>query len=144
MASSSDKPYWRQLEDWLLDNEIEHFTSRELAGALNVDPTTASMLIGAYLIAQRGTRSETLYVLKRQGRTSRAVWSVGHHIADVDLIGRTLRDDIAIKVMSAFRPDLDRIKAKNPRAARYCEAKIEAVMSGALAVLAVALDQHSE
>ena len=51
-----------------------------------------------------------------------------------------LWEDVSVKVHRAFKPDLDRLAARNPRAARYCEAKISAVIDGALKVLAASVD----
>lgn len=42
----------------------------------------------------------------------------------------------------AFAPDLKRLAQKNPKAAKYCEQKIEAVMNGALVVLKSAVDGY--
>jgi hypothetical protein len=131
---------WEQLEEWLFDNDLERFNSRDLAASLGVTSKQASTLIRAYLAAQRGAKASTLYVLKREGRTSRAVWSVGQRTADARVIGGTLFEDVSVKVQRAFAPDLERLAARNPRAARYCEAKIEAVLDGALKVLAVSVD----
>lgn len=135
-----DQAKWERLEEWLFDHDTETFTSQELAAALDVDHVEASLIIQGYLAAQRGPNANTLYVLKREGRTSAAVWSVGQRKADARVIGGTLFEDVAVKVTRAFRPDLDRLAARNPKAAKYCEQKIEAVMDGALKVLAASVD----
>ncbi|MBA2742686.1 MAG: hypothetical protein H0U46_11845 [Actinobacteria bacterium] len=131
---------WERLEAWLFDNDTREFTVYELAGDLKIPTCEASALINAYLAAQRSVNPTTLYVLKRQGRTRNAVWSVGQRTADARIIGGTLFEDVAVKVRRAFEPDLQRIAERNPRAAKYADAKIAAVMDGALKVLAAAVD----
>jgi hypothetical protein len=134
------KPRWEILEEWLIDHDDEPFTAFRLAKGLNISVGDASALIQAYLVAQRSQGSETLYVLKRQGRTRAAEWSIGERTSDAHRICGTLFEDVQVKVNRAFKPDLDHLREKNPRAARYVEAKLVAVMDGALQMLAVALD----
>jgi len=131
---------WEKLEAWMIDHDSEHFTVYDIAKGMGVSVEEASGLIQAYLIAQRSPDSDTLYVLKRTGRTRAAVWSVGERVSDGHVICGTLFEDVKVKVKRAFEPDLTRLREKNPRAARYVEAKIVAVTDGALAVLASALD----
>jgi hypothetical protein len=134
---------WEKMEAWLFDNYEDRpgaFTSRELAAALDVDNQEASRMIQAYLDAQRRLNASTLYVLKREGRTSKAVWSIGQRTGDARVIGRTLFEDVDVKVKRAFSHDLDRLAQRNPRAAKYVEAKLQAVVDGALVVLAAAVD----
>jgi hypothetical protein len=68
------------------------------------------------------------------------VWSVGQRTADAHMIGGTLFEDVSVKVHRAFAPDMARLAERNPRAARYCKAKIDAVVDGALKVLAASVD----
>jgi len=131
---------WEKLEEWLIDHDDAPFTVYDLASSMGIYVHQASALIQAYLAAQRGPNANTLYVLKRVGRTKKAVWSIGQRTSDAHVICGTLFDDVHTKVHRAFEPDLDRLRDKNPRAARYVEAKLTAVMDGALAVLASALD----
>lgn len=131
---------WERLEEWLFDHETEHFTSLDLADGLELRRQAASRYIQSYLTAQRRPNSTTLYVLKREGRTSRAEWSVGQRVADARVIGGTLFEDVSVKVKRAFGPDLEHLAALNPRAAKYAERKIEAVMDGALRVLQASVD----
>ena len=135
---------WEALEAWIFDNGEQAFTARGLAAAIQISVPKATDAIQAYLDAQRRENSNTLYVLKREGRTTSAVWSVGHRTADAKVIGGTLFEDVAVKVRRAFRPDLERLAEKNPRAARYAEQKIAAVVDGALVVLASAVDAMIE
>jgi uncharacterized protein YcbX len=143
----SDKPVvtkWEALEAWIFDNDEKAFTARSLAASVRITTVQATVAIQAYLDAQRRENSNTLYVLKREGRTTASVWSVGHRTADAKVIGGTLFDDVAVKVRRAFKPDLERLAEKNPRAARYAEQKIAAVIDGALVVLASAVDAMIE
>jgi len=135
---------WERLEEWIFDHDTETFTSRDVADALGVSSPEASQFIQAYLEAQRQDDSTTLYVLKREGRTTRAVWSVGQRVADARVIGGTLFEDVACKVHRAFEPDLRRLAERNPRAARYTERKLEAVVDGALKVLAASVDRYDD
>jgi hypothetical protein len=136
----SGKTHWEELEAWIFDNGEEPFNCYDLAGSYGCSTEEATMLIQAYLDAQRRPNPDTLYVLKREGRTRTAVWSVGQRTADARVIGGVLFDDVAVKVKRAFAPDLKRLAEKNPRAARYAEQKIAAVVDGALIVLASAVD----
>lgn len=131
---------WERLELWLFDNSVDSFSAGRLGKALGMSTQEASAHISAYQVAQRGKRAATLYVLKRRGRTSGAVWSVGERTLDARAIGQTLFEDVHVKVKKAFQPDLERLAKRNPRAARYCEQKIDAVVNGALVVLASAVD----
>ena len=136
---------WEKMEAWLFDQYEDRpgtFTSKELATNLDVSNQEASRLIRSYLDAQRGGKASTLYVLKREGRTTNAVWSVGQRTVDARIIGHTLFEDVDAKIHRAFAPDLKRLAARNPRAARYVEAKLQAVVDGALVVLAAAVDAH--
>jgi len=131
---------WEMLEAWIFDNNEEPFTAVELADSINCDVQYATNVIQAYLDAQRRPNSNTLYVIKREGRTTNSVWSVGQRTVDAKVIGGVLFDDVRVKVNRAFKPDLDRLAEKNPRAAKYAGQKIAAVMDGALVVLAQAVD----
>jgi hypothetical protein len=134
---------WEKMEAWLFDNYEDRpgqFSSRDLAASLDVDNQEASRMIQAYLDAQRRSNASTLYVLKREGRTTKAVWSIGQRTADARVIGRTLFEDVDVKVRRAFARDLDHLAERNPRAAKYVEAKLQAVVDGALVVLAAAVD----
>lgn len=137
---------WEQMEEWLFtyfDAEPRpsaQFTSIELSVSTGISRTEASRWIQAYLAAQRRSDSGTLYVLKREGRTGMARWSVGQRTADARVISHTLFDDVRTKVQRAWKPDLERLAERNPRAARYVEAKLAAIMDGALVMLGAALD----
>ena len=132
--------FWEQLEAWLIDHDTEHFTVYDIASSMSISVYEASGLIQAYLAAQRGPKSNTLYVLKRDGRTKAAVWSVGQRTADARSVGKTLFEDVSVKVLRAFDPDLERLAQRNPRAAKYARAKITMVTGHALAILAASVD----
>jgi len=132
--------YWETLEAWLFDHDAERFTVYDIAGGMSISVIEASGLIQAYLSAQRADKPRTLYVLKRDGRTKAAVWSVGQRTADARSIGKTLFEDVEVKVLRAFAPDLERLAERNPRAARYAKAKIVAVIESALPMLAASVD----
>jgi len=133
--------HWEQLEEWIFENHPTGgaFSNRELASRLGVSRRQASRLIRRYTDAQRRPRSRTLYVLHRNGRTSRAVWRFGIRTADMRGIGGQYFDDVQQKFHRAVEPDLRRIAALNPRAARQCEAIIEAVGDSAMRLLQVAV-----
>lgn len=135
---------WERLEEWLIDHDHEEFTNRGLAQSMDISAAEASALIRSYLAAQRSPDAATLYVLKRRGRTSSSIWSVGQRTADGRLVCGILFDDVRVKIARAFEPDLNRLQAINPRARRFVEAKLTAVVEGALIVLASALDSHYE
>lgn len=100
-------------------------------------------MIQSYLDAQRGPRSTTRFILHRTGRTSAAVWAAGHRVTDARATSYTLGDDVHAKVMRAFVPDLNRLGRLNPWAAKYTEAKIHAVVDGALVILQAALNENT-
>lgn len=131
---------WEALEEWLFDNETQTFTNHDLATAFGVSGPEANKLIRSYLGAQRSKEPRTLYVLKREGRTATAVWSVGQRVTDARILSNTLFEDVRVKIHRAFAPDMKRLATRNPRAARYAEAKIDQVLNGALSVMAAALD----
>lgn len=135
---------WEIMEAWLtrkFGDELGEFTSRDLAAELDIPRQKASDLIQAYLAAQRNDTLVTTYMLKRRERTRAAVWSVGSRIDDAKAIGKTLNQDVRVKVFRAFKPDLERLKALNQDTAVYVEARINQVINAALVMLAAALDE---
>lgn len=143
MPDVTDAPRWVQLEAWIEETQPLNFTAVELAHAFGVSTREASRLIQSYLVAQRGRQSETAFVLKRAGRTKRAVWSVGQTTTDARTLGRVLFDDFLTTMKRAYAPDLDRIREVNPRAARFIVAKME-TMDAAVQLLGAALDSQIE
>jgi hypothetical protein len=67
------------------------------------------------------------------------VWSVGQRTIDARVIGGVLFSDVQRKIERAFAPDLQRLAAINPRAARHVTATLFAVTDGALKVMEVAV-----
>lgn len=134
---------WEKMEAWLFDTYEDRegqFTNQELAQSLDVSNQEASRLIRAYVDAQRRANASTLYVLKREGRTASAMWSVGQRKMDVRIRNDQQFDDIVRSIERAYIPDLARYAARNPRLARYTWARVAAVLDGAMAVLAASLD----
>lgn len=138
--SDDEQPRWLWLEEWLIDHEGEQFRVYDLAERMRISPTTATLLIQSYLIAQRRKNSQTVYTLKRTGRTRAAIWSFGLRKPDAEQLDMTLYEDVVVKVRGAWAPDAKRLADLNPKLAKRYERKVEAVMSGALVVLRNALD----
>jgi len=134
---------WEQFEEFLF--EVAPLggcigPSTAIAPVLGETPAETSQIIQAYLDAQRSQTSRTLYVLRREGRTKSAIWYSGVRTADVRAIGHEYFEDVQKKFLRALQPDLTRVAARNPRAAKKCEAIIVAVGEGALTVLRAAVD----
>ena len=138
----TDLTRWEMLELFLFDHNKAgtRLTSREYATDADISPSEASDRIQAYLSAQRGPKSKTLYVLHRapNTRTSSAEWLVGIRTKDARDIGTAFQSDVLRKVKRAFEPDLRRLAVLNPRAARLAESQISGVVEGALKVLEAA------
>ena len=143
MTKWGSTPRWKVLEDWILDTGITQFTAAQLAAALRIPMGEASLLINSHLGSQRGRRSQSLYLIKREGRTRNSIWSAGERTADVRVLNDTLLADIRVKVARAWAPDLKRIAEINPRAAKKVEMTLQSVIDGALVVLAGALSNTS-
>lgn len=133
---------WETLEEWLYDNRLlgGSFTSHDVADGLRISGPEATQHIKSYLTAQRSPTSTTLYVLHREGRTSRSIWFAGMRAADVKATSSQFFDDVAHRFFKAVELDLVRIGEINPRMRRRCERIIEAVGKGALVVLRAAVD----
>jgi hypothetical protein len=134
---------WERVEDYI-DNNLAVggvFNSRAYAAANGLGWHEASEHIQAHLIAQRGAKSRTKYVLKRQPgtRTSTSYWSVGERARDVRLAGLAFSSDVKAKWMVAVEPDIRRIAAINPQAAKRAEKVCDATLDGALKVLEAAV-----
>lgn len=149
---------WERLEEYLFDHDKEGttFQVNDYVDEVGLESgAEGSQDIQSYLRAQRtqprkdkkgrdipGTGSKTLYVLHRvpKTRTSTSKWSVGARTKNARLIGRTLADDTQRRVHRAFMPDLIRLRKLNPRAAKQVEAQINAVIGGAMVILAAAAE----
>lgn len=138
--SNDDQTRWEWLEEWLVDHEGESFSVHELAASMGISVTTGTLLIQGYLLAQRSPKSETLYLLKRSGRTRNAVWSFGQRVRDARALDLELFEDIVVKVNRAWKPDVKRLADLNPKLVRRYERKVEALMGGALVMLRTVLD----
>jgi hypothetical protein len=133
---------WEVLEEWLHDRHTfgGDFDSVDVAEGLGIDPADASQHIQSYLSAQRSPKSSTLYVIHRTGRTTSSRWHSGIRTADARATSYQYFSDVTRKFERALAPDLQRIAALNPRAARRCHSIIEAVGEGAMKVLLAAVD----
>lgn len=139
---------WEQFEAWL----FEHLplggrigSNRDLAEAADITPAEASAWIASYLDAQRSKKATTLYVLRRGGgRTTNAEWWSGVRSADAGAVGHMYFDDTRAKFRRAVEPDLRRIAARNPRAAKRCATLIDAISDGAMRVLQAAVGLTDE
>jgi len=139
---------WERLEEYLFDHDKAgtDFSAYEYAKETALpDVSEASEDIQDYLRAQRSKKSRTLYVLHRKPdtRTSNSRWQVGVKTKDARLIGRALASDTKRRVMRAFMPDLVRLRELNPHAAKRVESQIEAVLDGAMTILAAAAEGMS-
>jgi len=119
---------WRELElylESLLDEGQDKFTQGAVRDDLDLTGAEASDLIRSYLAAQRGTRSQTKYVLHRSGRTSATTWTVGVRTSDAREVTGQFMGDFRHRLDIAVEPDLRRIAAVNPRAGRLVERAID-------------------
>jgi hypothetical protein len=144
---------WERLETFLNDkfDNGGHFTQAEYVHATGLPGREATADIRAYLEEQRKPndpetgwpRSRALFLIHRQPdtRTSLAVWNVTakHYAADALLIGQQFLSDTKCRFELAVKPDLDRIAAKNPRAAKRVRRQIGAIAEGALVMLDAAV-----
>ena len=78
-----------------------------------------------------------MYVLRREPgtRTSTARWSVGQRARDVGRLGDGFTNDIRNRFLRAIAPDMNRIAAINPRAAKRAREAITSVLDGAMVVM---------
>ena len=136
---------WEILEEWMFLNEGRLFTVHELAADLGISVERASRMIVSYQRAQRGRRAKTLYVIKRQhGRTSAAVWSFEVRVADVRALSKTTYEDIKVKLLRAFVPDIARIGERNPAAGKLAGRRVEAAVEHIIPLVALALGADDE
>ena len=137
---------WLTLEDWLVETMPDggSFTHADVVSHFGVSGAEASRMVQSYLRAQRSEDSQTLYVLHRENRTAAAVWTAGVRTIDARQTSGQFFDDVAYRWIAAVTPDLRRIAAINPRAARKCRQIIRAVSEGAMTVLQVAVDGEIE
>lgn len=134
---------WELVEEYIDTYGMlnESFSAVEYAATNGLSTPTASAYLQAYITAQRGAKSRTKYVLKRMPgtRTRNARWSVGERVKDVRSLGMTFSGDVKAKWLKAVEPDIRRIAAINPQAARRAEIIIDATLDGALKVLEAAV-----
>ena len=71
--------------------------------------------------------------------TRNAKWKVGEMAGDLRKQELAFSSDVKAKARGAFEPDLRRIAAINPAAARRAERVIDATLDGAMKVLEAAV-----
>lgn len=135
---------WQKLEDWISATEVVSFNSLALAEELRVSRKEASELIQSYLSAQRSRDPRTKYVLKRKGRTTAAVWSVGERTSDVIKIGKEFAEDVKVRLTRAVMRDLEHVAVLNPRTRRKVESVVSALAEGAVPILVAAVNGDEE
>lgn len=134
---------WQLVETFIdLLPEGQPFSSRDLADAFPGEDGT--QLLASHLTAQRGQRFRGSYVIKRHGRTRNAMYTAGHRRADEKALSQTLFEDIRVKIKRAYEPDLRRMTLLNPSLAKTVEIRLDAVVEGAVRVLAAALQAERE
>lgn len=108
---------WEEFEELLFAwNEVgkTSFTQTEVAEDLGVSGPRATQLIQAYLDAQLAGK-QTLFVLKRTGRTTNAIWHIGTTKDDYRKVLSQFSDDTENRISEYLSPMVDLIVDKNPR-----------------------------
>jgi hypothetical protein len=130
---------WKAFEDYLeaYHNTGEEITAESVANTMGTVVEEASDYIQAHLTAQRGKKSQTLYVLHRveKTRTKNARWLVGERTKDARNVSKAFYDDVRCKVENAVVPDLERMGVIKPSTRRYAENKVNAFVNSTLAGL---------
>jgi hypothetical protein len=119
-------PLWTPLETYIVAHPGVAFSSTQLARDLSLSSPEATRLIQSYLNAQRQASSTTKFVLRREGRTTGAVWHPGHRIEDVRELRAQHLDDMSIRLTRALAPDLRRMGVLNHQVAAVAEAIVRA------------------
>jgi hypothetical protein len=126
------EPIWMTFEHEVLDQLKvgATFSAVSLAKDLGVDSPDASEWIQNYLSAQRGQRSQTKYTLYRvQGRTTSAVWTFGKKTKDARARLGQFGEDLIVTLRRAVRPDIHRLSAINPAAARAVDEVLDPLLN---------------
>jgi hypothetical protein len=128
---------WEMFEQDVLDQYGAGavFTNRSLAADIGIEDWEASEWIQRYLGAQRRPRARTRYVLTREDRTKRAVWTVGLRAQDARQVIGQFGRDVSCTIRRAVKPDLDRIGAVNPRARTVVATQLEPLIDGVIGVI---------
>lgn len=127
---------WEQFEAEILDayGVGAHLTNRYIAEDWGIEPREASALIQSYLGAQR-RGSKTRYMLVREGRTSRAIWTLGARSKDARQVIGQFGRDVKCRMLRAVAPDLQRVATINPRARSVIEEQLEPLLDGVASVI---------
>lgn len=124
---------WEWFERSFLDPLYEYATGKDeragfsaeaAAAYLGIEVAEASDFVQSYLGATRSPRSETKYVLRREGRTKNAIWYVGSKTRDAKRHLGQFGSDVRRKITRTLEPDLRRIGEINPRALPAIQAGI--------------------
>jgi hypothetical protein len=110
---------WERMEEFLYTADLsgmKEFTNHDVAHVLGTRPSEASRLIDAYIEAMAKPSCNTLYAIRREGRTSGAVWHIGHGTKDLRALTAQFADDVENRVISVIAPMVDHITKLNPKA----------------------------
>jgi hypothetical protein len=133
---------WERLEAWIFETHPDggRFTNYDVADGLGLTNRQGTYYLQAYQEAQRRLDSTTLYVIHRDGRTKRAVWTAGVRTADARALSHQFFDDVEHRFKRAIAPDLAHIADRNPRARPKCNQITASVGHHALELLRIAVD----
>lgn len=110
-------PLWKIFEDeFIIKLKAKTFKQQDVVAYCG-DAQMASDLIQGYKSASRAKNRKTKYVMARQqGRTSNAVWGIGHTAEDARKVVRMFASDIMCKLGHDVDPLMAQIAQNNPRA----------------------------
>lgn len=107
---------WQEFEEylWAVDagGGKRCFRQADVAATLGVSGSEATQMIQAYQAAQLSPACNTLFVIKRTGRTSKAVWHVGHNLGDLRKLLAQYADDTQARIADHLVPMMDLISEK--------------------------------
>jgi hypothetical protein len=110
---------WERMEEFLYAAELsgmKTFTNHDVAKILGIRPKEASYLIDAYQEAMAKPNCNTLFAVHRTGRTTAAVWHIGHSTKDLRRLTGQFADDVENRLVSLITPMMDHITKLNPKA----------------------------
>jgi hypothetical protein len=110
---------WERLEEFLFsadDSGTKVFTNRDVADAFGMAPRSATELIKAYQQAMVRPDLDTLFAIRREGRTVGTVWHIGHSTKDARALLGQFTDDVENRVTTVIAPMVQHITTLNPKA----------------------------
>lgn len=115
---------WEQLEEFLFDHNLNGtaFTNEDVAAYFGLTNRQATYWIHDYQRAQRSAKVNTLFVIRREGRTTSAIWFAGVKTIDARKLTAQTVDDIRTRLHDAIQPTLESIESHNPKAKPACDA----------------------